>query len=130
MNCIMWCEMLKHINFNIAIKSHSTNGEENERFIKYWIKKKMLPSRQNCRKSSVEESIFDNMASHIECWFNKNSLLQCYFLAILPAGMICNISSRAQWKIKFIREKNYEKISKKLPCIRRWYIQGFKLRNV
>ena len=25
------------------------------------------PSRQNCRKSSVEECIFDNMASHIEC---------------------------------------------------------------
>ena len=26
------------------------------------------------------------MALHIECRFNKNSLLQCYFLAILPAG--------------------------------------------
>ena len=26
------------------------------------------------------------MASHTECQFNKNSLLQCYFLAILPAG--------------------------------------------
>ena len=28
------------------------------------------------------------MASHIECRLNKNSLLQCYFLAILPAGRI------------------------------------------
>ena len=27
------------------------------------------------------------MASHIECRFNKNPLLQCYFLAILPAGL-------------------------------------------
>ena len=39
------------------------------------------------RKSNVEECIFDYMASHIECRFNKNSLLQCYFLAILPAGI-------------------------------------------
>ena len=27
------------------------------------------------------------MALHIECRFNKNSLLQCYFLAFLPAGI-------------------------------------------
>ena len=33
------------------------------------------PSRQICRKSSVEECIFDFKASHIECRFNKNSLL-------------------------------------------------------
>ena len=45
-----------------------------------------LPSRQNCRKSKAEECIFYYMASHIECQFNKSSLLQCYFLAILPAG--------------------------------------------
>ena len=45
-----------------------------------------VPSRQNCRKSNVEECIFYYMALDIECWFNKNSLLQCYFLAILPAG--------------------------------------------
>ena len=34
----------------------------------------------------MEECIFDYMASHIECRFNKNSL-QCYLLAILPAGL-------------------------------------------
>ena len=45
------------------------------------------PNRQNCRKSSVEECILDYMALHIECRFNKNALLQCYFLAILPAGI-------------------------------------------
>ena len=28
------------------------------------------------------------MALHIECRFNKNALLQCYFLAFLPAGFI------------------------------------------
>ena len=28
------------------------------------------------------------MASHIECRFNKISLLQCYFIAILRAGYI------------------------------------------
>ena len=49
--------------------------------------------RQNCRKSNVDECIFYYMASHIECPFNKNALLQCYFLAILPAGYLqftCN----------------------------------------
>ena len=44
-----------------------------------------LPKRQNGRKSSVEECIFDYMASHFECQFNKNSLLQYGFLGILPA---------------------------------------------
>ena len=47
-----------------------------------------LPSRQNRRKSSVEECIFEYMALHFECRFNKNSLLQCYFLAILPVGYL------------------------------------------
>ena len=46
-----------------------------------------FPSRQNCRKSSEEECIFDYMALYIECRFNKISLLQCYFLAILLAGL-------------------------------------------
>ena len=50
--------------------------------MKFWH----LLSPQNCRKSNVEECIFDYMALHIERRFNKNSLLQCYFLAILPAG--------------------------------------------
>ena len=43
--------------------------------------------RQNSRKSSAEEFIFDYIALHIECQFNKNSLLQCYFLTLLPAGL-------------------------------------------
>ena len=47
-----------------------------------------IPSRQIFRKSSVDECIFDYMALHIECRFNKISLLQCYFLAILPAGLV------------------------------------------
>ena len=34
----------------------------------------------------MEECILDYMALYIECRINKNSLLQCYFLAILPAG--------------------------------------------
>ena len=45
-----------------------------------------ITSRQIYRKSSAEECIFDYMVSRFECRFNKNSLLQCYFLAILPAG--------------------------------------------
>ena len=40
------------------------------------------------QKTSVEECIFDYMTSHIKCKLNKNSLLQCYFLAILPAGLL------------------------------------------
>ena len=56
-----------------------------------------IPSRQNCRKSSVEECIFDYMASHIECRFNKNALLQCYFLAILPAGYVLTSQSSPKY---------------------------------
>ena len=47
----------------------------------------IYPSRQISRKSSVEECIFEYMTLHIECRFNKNSLLQCYFLVILLAGI-------------------------------------------
>ena len=39
------------------------------------------------QKSNVEGCIFDYITSHIECRFDKNSLLQCYFLTILPAGL-------------------------------------------
>ena len=46
------------------------------------------PSRLNGRKSNAGECIFDYMALCIECRFNKNSLLRCYFLEILPAGVI------------------------------------------
>ena len=51
-----------------------------------------LPSRQSCRKGSVEECIFEYIALHIECRFNKNSLCHCYFLVILPAGLYPTIS--------------------------------------
>ena len=48
----------------------------------------VLPNRQNCRKGNVEECIFDYMALHIKCRFNKNSLLQSYFLASLPVVFV------------------------------------------
>ena len=43
------------------------------------------------QKNNAEECIFDYMASHIECRVNKNSLLQCCFLAILSCDwcLIC-----------------------------------------
>ena len=50
-----------------------------------WIKNsknnvnKYCPKWQNCRRSSVEECIFDYMALHIKCKFNKNSLHRSYF---------------------------------------------------
>ena len=53
-------------------------------FFGFWF----FPSWQNYRKNRVVECIFDYMALHIECRFNKISLLQCYFLAILPAGKL------------------------------------------
>ena len=46
----------------------------------------IYPQPAKLRKKNVEECIFDYMASHIKCLFSINSLLQCYFLAILPAG--------------------------------------------
>ena len=50
-----------------------------------------IPSRQICRKSSVEECFLDDMALPIECRSNKNSLLQRYFLAILPTLYLLNV---------------------------------------
>ena len=38
------------------------------------------------QKKQCEGCIFHYMAPHIECRFNKNSILQCDFLAFLPAG--------------------------------------------
>ena len=35
----------------------------------------------------MEECIFMHIALSIECRFNKNTLLRCYFLAFLLAGM-------------------------------------------
>ena len=46
------------------------------------------PAGKIAEKNYVEECIFDYMASHIECRFKENSLLQCYFLAVLPAGRL------------------------------------------
>ena len=41
---------------------------------RFWISQ---PAK--LQKNSVEECIFDYMALHVECRFNKNSLLRCYF---------------------------------------------------
>ena len=40
-------------------------------------------TQQNCRRNSVEECIFGFLALHIECRFNKNSLLRrCWVVGI------------------------------------------------
>ena len=50
-------------------------------------KRKPFVKTTKLQKNNVLESIFGYMASHIECRFNRNSLLQYYFLAILLAGL-------------------------------------------
>ena len=60
-------------------------NEEDWKLKKNGKQKKTTPAGKIAEKA-MEECIFDYMAPYIECWFNKNSLLQCYFLAILPAG--------------------------------------------
>ena len=65
-------------------------------------------NKLDCRKSNVEECIFDYMASHIEYRFNKNSLLQCYFVAILPAGHISKgkfCASFLVWHSSYLYQK-------------------------
>ena len=49
------------------------------------------PTGKIAEKSNVEECIFVYMALHFQCRFNKNTLLQCSFLAILPAGQERNL---------------------------------------
>ena len=44
-------------------------------------------------ENSMVECIFDYIGLHIDCRFNKNSLLRCYFLEILPAAKINNFDS-------------------------------------
>ena len=44
------------------------------------------PTHMFCRKSEEEECVFVYIALHIKCQFNKNLLLQCYFLAFVQAG--------------------------------------------
>ena len=48
----------------------------------------VLSQPANLQKKQCGGVFFDDMALHIECRFDKNSLLQRYFLAILPAGVI------------------------------------------
>ena len=51
------------------------------------------------RKNSVGECIFDYMALHIKCRFNKNSLPRCYFLSIFPAEKVGKPGSGdARWE--------------------------------
>ena len=76
----------------VKVLRFSTSGLwPSENFLKYYLTVTIrgLPSRQNCGKSSAEECIFEYMALHFECRFNKNSVTKkCYFLAILPAGFV------------------------------------------
>ena len=50
------------------------------------------PSWQNCRKSSAEECILDDMALHIECRFNKNffSLFACWGYLLPERYLVTN----------------------------------------
>ena len=64
------------------------------------------PRRQNCRKRNGR-GIFDYMAPHIECRLNKNSLLQCYFLAIFVFRL-----SRSSRGLSQIRSDHFEKSEK------------------
>ena len=41
----------------------------------------------------MEESVFDKIALYFEFQFNKNSLLQCYFLVFCPTTKIAKKSS-------------------------------------
>ena len=61
---------------------------------------RIIPQRQNCKKSSVEECIFDYIAFHFEWRFKTKT--RSSFLAFLPAAILfyvpiststkCNIS--------------------------------------
>ena len=51
----------------------------------------VIPTQENFRKSTVEECILVYTALLFECRFNKNSLLQGYFLTFLPAGYSVSI---------------------------------------
>ena len=83
---------------------------------------------------------FDYMALQIECRFNKNSLLQCYFLVILPAGLVTlletiNIIKTGNNEIREFEEKFPTK--RPTPSGRRNYYEryycgskGCKLQNL
>ena len=79
---LQFCRLRQYLNASVSLSKHIHTKHFKFKSCHHH------PSRQNCGKSSAEECIFDYMASHIEYLFNKNSLLQCYFLAILPAGIL------------------------------------------
>ena len=93
---LLWCVFFQILWIVISSVSSHENCWSNNRadfsFSMLYCIAYMHPSRQNSGKSNVKECIFAYMASHIDCRFNKNSLLQCYFLPIFPAG-ICLKSS-------------------------------------
>ena len=104
------------------------------------ISTQTIPSRQICRKSSVEECFFDDMALHIECQFNKNSLFQRYFLAILPAGLPsyrisqCNIViffyhilKEGIREVKQMRKREQTIIKSSFPCCYDFNMRKFLL---
>ena len=54
----------------------------------------------NIAKDSVEKRIFDYIALHIGCRFNKNSLFQRYFLVFLLAGKSLVVSLAWLWEYR------------------------------
>ena len=46
-----------------------------------------FPAGKTAEKAMWRSVFFLYMALHFQCRFNKNSLLQCYYLVILPAGL-------------------------------------------
>ena len=58
------------------------------------VEKYALPSRQICRKSSVEECIFDYMAFHIECRFNTINWKKVLLLTVEYLFLILKTSGR------------------------------------
>ena len=60
-------------------------------------------------EKAMRRSVFlaIHIALYIECRFNKNSLLQCYFLVILPAGYETILSLIRFFEYKKINIKNW-----------------------
>ena len=57
------------------------------------------PAGKIAEKAMWRSVFFYYMALHIECRFNKNSLLQCYFLTILKKGPTFYLIGRAFFKM-------------------------------
>ena len=68
------------------MKDREKNVNNNINLLITAISFRKRPNRLNGRKGSAEECIFDYIALHIKCRFDKNRLLQSEFLVFLPAG--------------------------------------------